>query len=58
MWLHSIISSKSQEHFLASGGTWNYGIWSWCACIGAKVGRKDKTVVNIAGDGMLPYEYE
>ena len=23
------------------------------ACIGAKVGRKDKTVVNIAGDGCF-----
>ncbi len=37
---------------LTSGGlgTMGYGVG---ACIGAKVGRKDKTVINIAGDGCF-----
>lgn len=52
MWAAQHYKFKSPRTLLTSGGlgTMGYGLG---ACIGAKVGRKDKTVINIAGDGCF-----
>lgn len=52
MWAAQYYSYKEPRTFLSSGGlgTMGYGVG---ACIGAKVGRKDKVVCNIAGDGCF-----
>ena len=52
MWAAQYYRYKEPRTFLSSGGlgTMGYGLG---ACIGAKVGRKDKTVINIAGDGCF-----
>ena len=52
MWAAQHYKFKEPRTLLTSGGlgTMGYGLG---ACIGAKVGRKDKTVVNIAGDGCF-----
>lgn len=52
MWAAQYYKYKEPRTFLSSGGlgTMGYGLG---ACIGAKVGRKDKTVINIAGDGCF-----
>ena len=52
MWAAQHYKYKKPRTLLTSGGlgTMGYGLG---ACIGAKVGRKDKTVVNIAGDGCF-----
>ena len=52
MWAAQYYKYKAPRQLLTSGGlgTMGYGLG---ACIGAKVGRKDKTVVNIAGDGCF-----
>jgi len=52
MWTAQYFKYKSPRTLLTSGGlgTMGYGLG---ACIGAKIGRPDKTVINIAGDGCL-----
>ena len=52
MWAAQYFKYKEPRTFLSSGGlgTMGYGLG---AAIGAKMGRPDKTVVNIAGDGCL-----
>lgn len=52
MWAAQFYHYSEPRTFLSSGGlgTMGYGLG---ACIGAKLGRPDKTVVNIAGDGCF-----
>jgi acetolactate synthase I/II/III large subunit len=52
MWSAQYFNYKLPRTFITSGGlgTMGYGLG---ACIGAKVGMPDKTVVNIAGDGCF-----
>lgn len=52
MWAGQYYKYTSSRTFLTSGGlgTMGYGLG---AAIGAKVGRPDKTVINIAGDGCF-----
>ncbi|MCH5264360.1 MAG: biosynthetic-type acetolactate synthase large subunit [Lachnospiraceae bacterium] len=52
MWAAQYYKYRSPRHFITSGGmgTMGYGLG---ACIGAKVGRPDATVINIAGDGCF-----
>ena len=52
MWSAQFYQYKLPRTFITSGGlgTMGYGLG---ACIGAKVGMPDKTVVNIAGDGCF-----
>lgn len=52
MWAAQNYTYKEPRTFLSSGGlgTMGYGVG---ATIGAKYGRPDKTVVNIAGDGCF-----
>ncbi|RKJ42314.1 biosynthetic-type acetolactate synthase large subunit, partial [bacterium 1XD42-8] len=52
MWAAQYYSYKEPRTFLSSGGlgTMGYGLG---ACIGAKIGRPDKIVVNIGGDGCF-----
>lgn len=52
MWAAQFYKYKRPRTFITSGGlgTMGYGLG---ACIGAKVGNPDKTVVNIAGDGCF-----
>ncbi len=52
MWAAQFYKYTKPRTFLSSGGlgTMGYGLG---ACIGAKVGRPDKTVINIAGDGCF-----
>ncbi|MDD4370911.1 MAG: biosynthetic-type acetolactate synthase large subunit [Anaerostipes sp.] len=52
MWAAQFYSYHKPRTFITSGGlgTMGYGLG---ACIGAKVGNPDKTVINIAGDGCF-----
>ena len=52
MWAAQFYNYKLPRTFITSGGlgTMGYGLG---ACIGAKVGMPDRTVVNIAGDGCF-----
>ena len=52
MWAAQYFKYKEPRTFLTSGGlgTMGYGLG---AAIGAKMGRPDKTVVNIGGDGCF-----
>lgn len=52
MWSAQFYKYRKPRTFITSGGlgTMGYGLG---ACIGAKVGMPDKTVVNIAGDGCF-----
>lgn len=52
MWAAQYFKYKEPRTFLSSGGlgTMGYGLG---AAIGAKMGRPDKTVINIAGDGCF-----
>ncbi len=52
MWAAQYYNYKLPRTFITSGGlgTMGYGLG---ACIGAKVGMPDKTVINIAGDGCF-----
>ena len=52
MWAAQFYKYKEPRTFLSSGGlgTMGYGLG---ASIGAKMGRPDKTVINIAGDGCF-----
>lgn len=52
MWAAQYYKYKESRSFISSGGlgTMGFGLG---AALGAKVGRPDKTVVNIAGDGSF-----
>lgn len=52
IWAAQFYKYKSPRQFLTSGGlgTMGYGLG---ACIGAQLGRRDKKVINIAGDGSF-----
>jgi acetolactate synthase-1/2/3 large subunit len=52
MWSAQYYKYTKPRTFITSGGlgTMGYGLG---ACIGAKVGMPDKTVINIAGDGCF-----
>lgn len=52
MWAAQFYRYKYPRSFITSGGlgTMGYGLG---ASIGAKMGRRDKTVINIAGDGCF-----
>lgn len=52
MWAAQYYKYRTPRQLLTSGGmgTMGYGLG---ACIGAKLGRPDKTVINIAGDGCF-----
>lgn len=52
MWAAQFYQYSEPRTFLSSGGlgTMGYGLG---ACIGAKLGRPDKTVINVAGDGCF-----
>lgn len=52
MWAAQYYKYKNPRTLITSGGlgTMGYGLG---ACIGAKTGCKDKTVINIAGDGCF-----
>ncbi|MBE5856299.1 MAG: biosynthetic-type acetolactate synthase large subunit [Lachnospiraceae bacterium] len=52
MWAAQYYKYSMPRTFLSSGGlgTMGYGLG---ACIGAKVAKPDKTVINIAGDGCF-----
>jgi len=52
MWAAQFFKYDRPRSFISSGGlgTMGYGLG---ACIGAKVGMPDKTVINIAGDGCF-----
>ncbi len=52
MWSAQFFKYKLPRTFITSGGlgTMGYGLG---ACIGAKVGRPEKKVINIAGDGCF-----
>ena len=52
MWAAQYYKYRTPRQLLSSGGmgTMGYGIG---ACIGAKLGRPEKTVINIAGDGCF-----
>lgn len=52
MWAAQFFKYNLPRTFITSGGlgTMGYGLG---ACIGAKVGMPDKTVINIAGDGCF-----
>ncbi|MDD3184423.1 MAG: biosynthetic-type acetolactate synthase large subunit [Anaerostipes sp.] len=52
MWAAQFYSYHKPRTFITSGGlgTMGYGLG---ACIGAKIGNPDKTVINIAGDGCF-----
>src|SRR5699024_4794976 len=52
MWTAQYYKFKDPRTFLTSGGlgTMGYGLG---AAIGAKFGKPDKTVINIAGDGCF-----
>ncbi|PXV96071.1 acetolactate synthase large subunit [Lachnotalea glycerini] len=52
MWAAQFYKYKKPRTFLTSGGlgTMGYGLG---ACIGAKMGCPDKTVINVAGDGCF-----
>ena len=52
MWASQFYKYTEPRTFITSGGlgTMGYGLG---ACIGAKVGRPEKTVINIAGDGCF-----
>lgn len=52
MWAAQFYKYTSPRTFITSGGlgTMGYGLG---ACIGAKIGRPDQKVINIAGDGCF-----
>lgn len=52
MWAAQFYQYSEPRTFLSSGGlgTMGYGLG---ACIGAKLGKPDKTVINVAGDGCF-----
>ncbi len=52
MWAGQFYKFSEPRKFLTSGGLGTMG-YGFGACIGAKVGNPDKTVINIAGDGSF-----
>ncbi|MBE0428904.1 MAG: biosynthetic-type acetolactate synthase large subunit [Thermoleophilia bacterium] len=52
MWSALFYKHKKPRHFISSGGLGTMG-FGFPASIGAKVGRPDKTVIDIAGDGSF-----
>jgi acetolactate synthase-1/2/3 large subunit len=52
MWAAQFFKYKEPRTFLTSGGLGTMG-YGFPAAIGAKVGRPDKTVIDIAGDGSF-----
>lgn len=52
MWAAQFYKYSSPRQFLSSGGlgTMGYGLG---ACIGAQIGKPDKKVINVAGDGSF-----
>lgn len=52
MWAHQFIARECPRSFISSGGLGTMG-FGFPAAIGASIGRKDKTVVCIAGDGSF-----
>ena len=52
MWAAQFYQYSEPRTFLSSGGlgTMGYGLG---ACIGAKLGKPDRTVINVAGDGCF-----
>ncbi|MCR4435291.1 MAG: biosynthetic-type acetolactate synthase large subunit [Clostridiales bacterium] len=52
LWAAQFYKYTSPRQFISSGGlgTMGYGLG---ACIGARIGRPDKKVINIAGDGSF-----
>lgn len=52
MWAAQYFKYKKPRTFITSGGLGTMG-YGFPAAIGAKVGKPDKTVINIAGDGSF-----
>jgi len=52
MWAAQFFKYSTPRTFLTSGGLGTMG-YGFPAAMGAKVGRPDKTVINIAGDGSF-----
>lgn len=52
MWAAQFFKYTEPRTFLTSGGLGTMG-YGFPAAIGAKVGRPDKTVINVAGDGSF-----
>lgn len=52
MWAAHYYRFKDPRTFLSSGGLGTMG-YGFPAAIGAKIGRPDKTVIDIAGDGSI-----
>ena len=52
MWAAQFFKYSKPRTFLTSGGLGTMG-YGFPAAMGAKVGRPDKTVINIAGDGSF-----
>ncbi len=52
MWAALFYNHTKPRHFISSGGLGTMG-FGFPASIGAKVGRPDKTVIDIAGDGSF-----
>ncbi|MBQ2642202.1 MAG: acetolactate synthase large subunit, partial [Eubacterium sp.] len=52
MWAAQFYTYRDPRQFITSGGlgTMGYGVG---ACIGSKMGNKNKTCINIAGDGCF-----
>jgi acetolactate synthase-1/2/3 large subunit len=52
IWAAQIYKYTNQRQFISSGGlgTMGFGLG---ACIGAQIGRPDKKVINVAGDGSF-----
>jgi acetolactate synthase I/II/III large subunit len=52
LWAAQFYGYSAKRQFISSGGlgTMGYGLG---ACIGARIGRPDKKVINIAGDGSF-----
>ena len=52
MWAAQFYKFKEERNFVTSGGLGTMG-FGLPAALGAKLGRPDKLVFNIAGDGSL-----
>ncbi|TYQ15343.1 UNVERIFIED_CONTAM: acetolactate synthase large subunit [Acetivibrio alkalicellulosi] len=52
MWAAQFYKYSSPRQFISSGGLGTMG-YGFGACIGAQIGKPDKKVINIAGDGSF-----